>query len=112
MLQCSNISAIKLNLLEHNLEYGILVMSVNATIWNNNFINNNYNNITEIHSQAKVDANYTSFIGLTKWYNEETQEGNYWSELEWIIGVEYSIDSGSYTDIYPLENPVVLKIFD
>ncbi len=110
-LRCSNITAINFNILEHNEQYGIETEAVNATIWNNNFIDNNYNNITEIHSQARVEGNCSDFVGFTKWFDEETDQGNYWSELVWFPGVEYIIDPGNYTDKYPIEHIVEIKIF-
>ena len=48
---------ISFNVFEHNLQYGLVTKGVNATIWNNNFIDNNYNNNPEIFSQANVDGN-------------------------------------------------------
>ena len=106
----SNVIDVTNNTFEHNLEYGVVTKGANTTIWNNNFINNDYTNISTINSQAKVDGNYTDYVGLPIWYNNNTQQGNYWSDLTWSLGVEYLIDPGNHTDKYPLELPVEIKI--
>ncbi len=113
-LFCSNITQINCNIIQRNLEYGIVTQGVNTTIYNNNFIDNNYINITTIHSQARSNGN-CSFDGTyyeehTKWHNEVMGRGNYWSELVWYTGVEYTIDPGNYTDSYPLEEPVTINL--
>ncbi len=107
---CSNLIDITNNTFEHNLEYGVVTKGANATIWNNNFINNDYTNITTINSQARVDGNCTDWIGFPIWYNDDALQGNYWSELIWYEGVEYLIDPGNHTDSYPLENPIMINI--
>ncbi|HUT81497.1 MAG TPA: right-handed parallel beta-helix repeat-containing protein [Candidatus Bathyarchaeia archaeon] len=103
---CSELVEITYNIFEHNLEYGLVTQGANATIWYNNFIDNDYTNISTIHSQAKVDGNCTNYVGFPQFYSNDTLQGNYWSELVWYAGVEYSIDPGSFKDKYPLENPV------
>ena len=103
-------SSISYNAFEHNLEYGIRACVSNSTIWNNNFINNNYQNNPEITSQAYVVANTTYYAGYPIWYNNDTQQGNYWSELTWFVGVEYTIDPGNHTDKYPLDDPIEIRI--
>ncbi len=108
-ISCSSISKISYNTLEHNLVYGIVMQGVNTTVWNNNFIDNNYQNNPEITSQAKVEGNCTDWVGFPEWFNNTTKQGNYWSDLAWTIGIEYTIDPGNYTDSYPLEEPVIIN---
>ncbi|MCE7743663.1 MAG: hypothetical protein GPJ52_00860 [Candidatus Heimdallarchaeota archaeon] len=70
------------------------------TIYYNNFL---YNNLEDTH------LDYTQVYDmqpLTKWYNETTLQGNYWSDIVWDEGIIYQIDGLSNTDPYPLENPV------
>ncbi len=105
----SNKLTISHNIFEHNLEYGMYISAVNATIWSNNFIENNYKNNTAIHAQAKDMINNTYYKGYSLWYNNITKQGNYWSELAWFAGVEYIIDHGNRTDYYPLEARVDTK---
>ncbi|HUT81844.1 MAG TPA: right-handed parallel beta-helix repeat-containing protein [Candidatus Bathyarchaeia archaeon] len=105
---CAEQVEVTQNTFEHNLEYGLVIQGVNATIWKNNFIDNDYTNITTIHSQANVAGNCTNYVGFPQFYNNDTLEGNYWSELEWYAGVEYIIDPGTFKDIYPLEEPIVV----
>ncbi len=109
-LYCSRIPRISFNVFEHNLEYGMVTQGVNTTIWNNNFIDNNYNNIPSIQAQAKVAGNCTDYVGYPQWFDEENDQGNYWSDIVWFSGMEYIIDPGNYTDNYPLEEPVTIKI--
>ncbi|HUT81496.1 MAG TPA: right-handed parallel beta-helix repeat-containing protein [Candidatus Bathyarchaeia archaeon] len=109
----SRIPKICYNIFEHNLEYGLVALGTNGTIWNNNFIENNYMNITTIHAQAKGgNCTYddTFYVGLPNWFNETSNTGNYWSELIWYTGVEYTIDPGNYKDNYPLEEPIIINL--
>jgi parallel beta-helix repeat protein len=97
------------NTLEHNIDYGITTQASNVTIFNNNFIDNNYNGNPEINSQAINEGNYSNhniYIGFPVWYNDNLQLGNFWSDLAWFAGAFYVIDPGNQTDIYPLEFPV------
>lgn len=105
----SNITALTNNTFQHNAEYGLTTTgSYNRTIYNNNFIDNYYTNQT-FFAQAYDDGNYTDTFGETYWYNEGIMQGNYWSDLIWFSGANYTIDGIiSNVDLYPSENPIVI----
>ncbi|MHA1504856.1 MAG: right-handed parallel beta-helix repeat-containing protein, partial [Candidatus Heimdallarchaeota archaeon] len=105
----TNLSALTYNTFLHNAEYGLTTTgSYNRTIYNNNFIDNYYTNQT-CFAQAFDDGNYTETFGETYWYNEGIMQGNYWSDLVWFAGANYTIDGiiGN-VDLYPSEDPIVI----
>jgi len=103
ILQSFNIT-IRFNQIENTTVYGIrLETSSNITIYENNFIDNHLNGTALNYSQAyelfeETNHNY--------WYEPLYQIGNYWSDLIWNSTINYMIDPGSTSDLYPLENPV------
>ncbi|MFW9924087.1 MAG: nitrous oxide reductase family maturation protein NosD [Candidatus Thorarchaeota archaeon] len=93
------------NTLQSNSEYGIYLEKMSnyaeptfvtyIRIYHNYFIDN-YNGSS--FTQA-YDAN-ASF-----WYNNNLNEGNFWSDYVWIPGTVYNIDGGENFDPYPMEIP-------
>lgn len=79
------------NLFPNNSEYAILnSRGYNCYIYHNNFISNNLNGVFEnILSQALSEP-YTDYI--TYWFDPDTLEGNYWSDLYWTEDAIYLID--------------------
>ena len=74
----------------------INVYSFNATIFHNNFFDNNLAGDSQCYNEDTE----------SKWYNMVLSEGNYWNDLG--SNLTYSIDgpAGS-VDLYPLANPVI-----
>ncbi|MBA7515872.1 hypothetical protein ES705_07917 [subsurface metagenome] len=93
------------NVFQDNRQYGLALFYGSAyedighnIIYMNSFYHNSYEDeVYDSNSQALDHGNNT-------WYNEETSEGNYWSDKD--IREIYSIDgySNAY-DLYPLDKP-------
>ena len=93
------------NVFQDNCQYGLALFYGSAyedighnIIYLNSFYHNSYEDeVYDSNSQALDHGNNT-------WYNEETSEGNYWSDRD--EGEIYSIDGYSNVyDIYPLDKP-------
>ena len=95
------------NLLEYNTFYAVnLTDSSSVSIYRNNFIGNNNADVISGAAQA-FDNNPTSDpSNQNYWYVVSESEGNYWSDLSWVPAIEYEIDGGDNTDLYPLELPI------
>jgi len=96
------------NIIENNIEYGVEIdeLSVKNEIYQNDFICNNANGTSDGNSQAFDDG------VLNKWYNEETNIGNYWSSLE-EEQTEYYIDGDADArDPFPQKEPLNLTETD
>ncbi len=81
------------NIIKENMGFGVSVHidSKKNMIYRNTFIDNNNNGISQAEDRGKRN----------KWYNSETEEGNYWSDLG--DECKYSIDGPSNSkDLYPL----------
>ncbi len=95
------------NLVQKNIDYGICLSSSadNNIIHHNIFVDNNLGSSSQAIDNGKKN----------KWYDTETKEGNYWSDL----GDEctYKIDGDAHSkDLYPLNraqsclNPITMTI--
>lgn len=97
----SDNSIARYNSLHYNDIFGIAnSISIGCVFHHNNFFNNSF--ATPYYSQAGD--------GMPNiWYDTSTNEGNYWNNLIWDDDVTYLISgSGSNTDFYPLQFPVVI----
>ena len=107
-LRVSNLwnSTISYNSFMSNTNYSIEFLDIYSgyiitnRLHHNNFISNHVEGLMIGLKQAS-DNSYL----LNQWFDENTNEGNYWSDLVWNEGVIYQID-GWEVDSYPLENPV------
>ena len=96
----SNIS-ITYNTLTNNYFWGVFLDedSVNNLVHHNSFYNNNQYYGT---SQARDD-------GDNLWYDEENEEGNYWSDYFVVVGSYYIDGFANAQDLYPLSEPPVYR---
>ncbi len=103
----SDFCVITYNLLQENEEYGVYLFpsSDDNFIHHNTFVDNNLGDASQASDSGKKN----------KWYDPETKEGNYWSDL----GNEctYKIDGDAHSkDLYPLNraqscpNPITMII--
>lgn len=106
-LSYSDFCVVTNNLLQENEGYGVYLRSssYNNLIYHNTFVDNNLGGTSQAFDDGKKN----------KWYDPETKEGNYWSDL----GNEctYKIDGDAHSkDLYPLNraqscpNPIAVKI--
>ncbi len=99
------------NTFSNNGEYGINIhYSDNILIHHNNFVDNNLGGSYRGFSQA-----YDRGGNKNTWYDPETKEGNYWSDLG--DKCTYKIDGKAHSkDLYPLNraqscpNPITMTI--
>ena len=97
------------NSIKNNTEYGIISEFAGPLnrIFQNNFY---YNNLAGLATGFSQGYENTTYVPLYYYsvilYDNNTNEGNFWSDLIWNEGVTYEIDGGNNTDPYPLENPV------
>lgn len=91
----SNTSLITGNTFTENNYYGICITyeSFNNTIYRNNFLNNSF--------EDPLDSQCCDYGINNIWYNQDTNEGNYWSDYS---GSGYYIIGGTANavDMYPL----------
>ncbi len=95
------------NLLQENEEYGVYFWygCDNNLIHHNTFVDNNLGDFSQAFDYGRKN----------KWYDPETKEGNYWSDLG--DDCTYKIDGKSHSkDLYPLNraqscpNPITMTI--
>ncbi|MCE7743662.1 MAG: hypothetical protein GPJ52_00855 [Candidatus Heimdallarchaeota archaeon] len=99
------------NLFKNNTEYGIVVEYTGQlnSIYHNNFFYNNLVGMPSGIAQVFENTSLPHFhYQAIYWYDINTSEGNYWTDLVWNEGITYNIDGGNNTDPYPLENSVDL----
>lgn len=106
------------NIISGSLSGIFLFSSKDITIFDNT-ISNNYRSIYTFSSTKNIVAYHNNFInndehgdGL-KWYNNDTKEGNYWSDYagnddngDGIGDTAYDVPGTNKQDLYPLINPV------
>jgi len=96
------------NLFTNNYELVIYTYAgFGSYIHHNNFINNNLNGLYYHNLSQACSDSYEDFFTL--WFDPNTLEGNYWSDLNWTDDAIYFLDyfeNGFDIDPYPLENPV------
>lgn len=97
---CDN-SIIRYNNLIFNENSGVVnSYSTNCIYHHNNFFNNS---LTSYYDKQAFDNRANT------WYDANTKQGNFWSDLIWDDSAVYSIrGDGNCEDIYPLQHPVVI----
>ncbi|MEM4308098.1 MAG: NosD domain-containing protein [Thermoplasmata archaeon] len=126
-LASSNNNTITYNWLCNNTNYGVAVISPSTSnkIHHNNFIGNGatalrylcqgVSNDTRNDAEKGVSGNSQAYddVGGNYWYDNTSQEGNYWSNWDgndWGTENAYRIGyCGSVSDWYPLSTPVSLQ---
>jgi len=98
------------NLFGNNTEYGVFIERslLKNRIYQNNFYNNNLAGTVFGLAQVFENTNLSLYLTAAFWYDNDTKEGNYWSDLAWDETAVYYIDGSNNTDLYPLENPVII----
>lgn len=106
-LSSSNYNLVMYNWVYKNTDYGMVVYSGSTgnTIHHNTFIGNKGAN-------KGVSGNCQAYdnVGGNVWYDNSTQEGNYWSNWDgqdWGTPQAYPIDGNQASDIYPLDSPTI-----
>lgn len=98
----SNISK---NTFQYNSHYGLELIDSSLFIYQNNFIGNCYTSSLIGHQQA---IEYGLYYQNNFWFDTINKMGNYWSDLIWDETAIYYIDGSNNTDLFPLQNPVVI----
>jgi parallel beta-helix repeat protein len=96
MIYSSRNCLIEANNFSKNDDYGVYIeTSQKNQIFRNNFLENNQKSLAQGFDDSKRN----------KWYNVETKEGNYWSDLGENCTYLLDGDSGA-RDLYPLNRPL------
>ena len=101
-------SSIQSNHLHNNTSFGIrLKSSSGSMLYHNSFFDNNVDGPVLMNAQAFDDSTVESYYGQNFWYNSFISEGNFWSDLAWILGITYDISGSNNTDLFPLQNSTI-----
>lgn len=93
---------LKYNIITNCSSYGVYIegtYSRENSIYHNNFFFNNMNGSSQGYDDGPSNS----------WYNDELEEGNYWSDLNGSVFYNISGLSDSI-DLYPLNNPLTINI--
>lgn len=104
-------SNITYNYFNLNSNYAIRIEYVSGNyIYHNSFINNNDEGLSLSEKQAFDNTYENEYHNY--WYDVNSKEGNYWSNLIWNEDSEYPIDGGNSIDQYPLFEPPIIGFWE
>ena len=106
IINSSKCTILKNTIINNDIGININNLSDNNIIYNNNFFNNSNNAID---------------YGDNRWYNQKSQEGNYWDDFDeshegsydnnsdGIVDYPYNLSIGLNQDLYPIFNAFTIK---